>query len=65
MKLKVNGRDIEFDGKTVLDLVDHYRLDRGRVVVERNGKIVHRQDIERTLLEEGDSLELVRFVGGG
>ena len=65
MKLKVNGKDIDFDGKTVLDIVDHYRLDRTSVVVERNGQIVHRQDIEKTLLEEGDSLELVRFVGGG
>jgi thiamine biosynthesis protein ThiS len=35
------------------------------VVVELNRKIVRRPVLETTALTEGDTVELVHFVGGG
>ena len=35
------------------------------VAVERNGQIVPKADYEKVELQEEDSLEIVRFVGGG
>ena len=40
-------------------------LDPDLVVVERNGRILRRQDFDGTALEDGDELEIVHFVGGG
>ena len=36
-----------------------------RLAVERNGNIVPRARYGETVLEDGDVLEIVRFVGGG
>lgn len=65
MKIRVNGTAIDFDGATVRELLDRYRVTGGAVAVERNGAIVHREDYARQGLAEGDIIEIVRFVGGG
>ena len=39
--------------------------DSARLAVERNGDIVPRAQYGETVLEDGDVLEIVRFVGGG
>lgn len=65
MKIKVNDRDLDFNGSTVEKLIKTLFLEPGRVVVERNGNIVSRDKYGDTYLNEGDILEIVRFVGGG
>jgi len=40
-------------------------LDPRTVVVELNRQIVRRPALGATALEDGDSVELVHFVGGG
>jgi len=35
------------------------------VAVEYNGEILHRQNWEKTIIKEGDKLEVVTIVGGG
>lgn len=37
----------------------------GGVAVERNARVVRREELERTLLAPGDRVEIVRLVGGG
>lgn len=39
--------------------------DPGRIAVERNGDIVPKTRYGDTVLQDGDSLEVVSFVGGG
>ena len=46
-------------------LLDQLRLDSQQVVVERNRAIVPRQRFAEEFLAEGDTLEIVHFVGGG
>ena len=36
-----------------------------RIAVERNGEIVPRRTYGETVLQDGDVLEIVSFVGGG
>ncbi|MGH7559761.1 MAG: sulfur carrier protein ThiS [Gemmatimonadales bacterium] len=50
---------------TAAGLLEHLGLDSHTVVVEVNRRIVRRPDLERTSLANGDSVELVHFVGGG
>ena len=40
-------------------------FDFGRIAVERNGDIVPKGLYGQTVLRDGDTLEVVRFVGGG
>lgn len=66
MKIVINSeeRDLQ-DGLTVLTLLESLKLRPEATVVERNQVIVDRADYPTTRLADGDTLELVRFVGGG
>jgi thiamine biosynthesis protein ThiS len=49
----------------LLTLLEHLGLDPRTVVVELNREIVRRPNLGAASLSEGDSVELVHFVGGG
>jgi sulfur carrier protein len=54
------------DGKlTVSALLVSLGLDGRKVAVERNEEIVPRSRYAETLLQDGDALEIVHFIGGG
>lgn len=64
--MRVNGKDIEL--KRVMTLAEflaehNYRAEL--VAVERNGQIVPRTEFGAVVLQDGDELEIVSFVGGG
>ncbi|HBO69814.1 MAG TPA: thiamine biosynthesis protein ThiS [Deltaproteobacteria bacterium] len=62
----VNGeKRVVAPGATVLQLLRELSLPESRVAVERNLSIVRKAEYGETLLEEGDRLEIVTFVGGG
>ncbi len=63
--VKVNGVEVDIAGKTVTEYLATTNYDSGRIAVERNGDIVFKSQYDVTVLEEGDSLEIVSFVGGG
>jgi len=65
MKIKVNGREIVFYKFTIMDLISQYRMDPGKIVVEKNGEIVHRDQYSSEALKDDDIVEIARFVGGG
>jgi thiazole synthase len=52
-------------GMTIRDLADQLGLAPEKVAVERNLEIVPRSTIGGVMLEDGDELEIVHFVGGG
>jgi thiamine biosynthesis protein ThiS len=53
-------------GRTLGDLLREHELDPRMVVVERNREILRdRESFDRLVLENGDVLEIVHFVGGG
>ena len=66
MQITVNGDAREVaPGLTVRGLVEHLGLTEGPVAVERNREVVPRAEHVSTVLEPGDALEIVHFVGGG
>lgn len=66
MKLMINGNETELqDGLTVTGLLQSLRIDPGRVAVEVNMTIIKKCDLESHLLKDGDTVEIVNFVGGG
>jgi sulfur carrier protein len=52
-------------GLTVTQLLDELNLRPGRVVIELNRQILSRAAYGSAMLKDGDTLEIVQFVGGG
>ena len=66
MNIKINGDDREIaSGLSLAGLLEELQIRPARVVVERNRTIVARDAYGSTQLADGDTLEIVHFVGGG
>ena len=52
-------------GATVADLVATLGLGPRRIAVEVNRAIVPRAEYGSTILHDGDTIEVIHFVGGG
>ncbi|MBQ8185659.1 MAG: sulfur carrier protein ThiS [Clostridia bacterium] len=63
--VKVNGKELDIAGKTISEYLAGTDYDPKRIAVERNGEIVFKSEYDVTVLEDGDSVEIVSFVGGG
>jgi len=50
---------------SIEDLLKDLGHDGSRLVVELNSTIINKELYSATVLKEGDSLEMVRLVGGG
>ena len=63
--VKVNGTELDIVGKTLTEYLATTNYDMKRIAVERNGDIVPKATYAETVLKDGDSIEIVSFVGGG
>ena len=61
----LNGDQKRTDAPTIAELVRELDLAPEKVAVERNGEIVPRSTLDMVTLNDGDTLEIVHFVGGG
>lgn len=66
MRLTVNGEIIEkSNAGTVMELLDELQIEPFQVAVEVNVSIVRKADYSTFRLNDGDKVEIVKFVGGG
>ena len=66
IEIILNGEKREVPTSSSLeDLVSELRLERDRIAIELNLQIVTRHRWVEHLLQNGDRIELVHFVGGG
>lgn len=63
--VKINGEYQDTAGKTLTEYLSGTDYDPQRIAVERNGEIVPKAKYGVTVLAEGDTVEVVSFVGGG
>ncbi|MFN3713556.1 MAG: sulfur carrier protein ThiS [Alcanivoracaceae bacterium] len=64
MQLTVNGKLLEFSGRTIRDLLDLLDV-QGRLAVEVNAVIVPKSEHMQFELSDGDVIEIVHAIGGG
>lgn len=70
MRITVNGEEREVQPGTTLAMLvevlagEEMRDQRG-IAIERNLEIVPKSEHSATVIEEGDQIEVVQFVGGG
>ncbi|MGG4487928.1 sulfur carrier protein ThiS [Metabacillus idriensis] len=67
MTLKVNGSMVALQSsvRTVQDLLAFYKVSNKIVIVEHNSEIIAKEEYAKTVINDGDVLEIVHFVGGG
>jgi thiamine biosynthesis protein ThiS len=64
--LQVNGKLVELERATpLLDYLEKLGVNPRSIAVEHNGTIIDRASYEAVTLREGDTVEIVRMVGGG
>jgi len=67
--LKINGVEKQFPAgqlpSTIAELLEQLDINEATVVAEIDGKIIERINFAQTALCSDQSIELVRFVGGG
>jgi thiamine biosynthesis protein ThiS len=66
MNIIFNGKSHEIQAAiSIQELLDQLKLDCQQVVVEHNKSIIPRQRLDEVYLKDGDTLEVIHFVGGG
>ena len=63
--VKINGEELKVAGKSISEYLATTNYDSKRIAVERNGDIVPKAQYDKTMLCDGDVVEVVSFVGGG
>ena len=66
IRVRLNGKEREVPaGHTVRSLIESLELHPSLIVVELNREILARDDYATVSVTDGDTIELVHFVGGG
>ena len=66
MEITVNGHKKEFPSPlTVSGMLTELGINPRSVVVEKNLRIVNRDEMEHEVVLDGDTIEIIRLVGGG
>ena len=66
MTITVNGKQEVLNDKiTILEFIKFKGLNPDTVVVEHNYNIIKKEQWGNTMINSNDTLEIIRFVGGG
>ena len=64
--ITLNGDPLDVPGPlSVTELLKRLEIDARRVAVEHNLVIIKRTAFDGTIVNDGDTVEIVNFVGGG
>lgn len=61
----INGQPREVTASTAAELVDELGLPAPAVLVELNGKALHRSEWSTEAISDGDQIEILRVSAGG
>ena len=66
MKVIVNGQAHSVANPQTIDgLVQQLKLIPETLLIEHNGRALHRREWQRQAVQDGDKIELIRVVAGG
>jgi len=65
-KIQLNGNPYEINTETNLNqLLNKLKIQKTKVAIELNGVIVEKNKYQKVILNKGDKVEIVHFIGGG
>ncbi|MDR3326440.1 MAG: sulfur carrier protein ThiS [Rhodospirillaceae bacterium] len=66
MLVTINGKIHNFKTSLSLEaLLKEFGIDHSKVAIERNLEIVPKSTYDQIIINDGDKLEIVYFIGGG
>ena len=65
MKINLNGKKMESESQTLMDLVLEKGLDPNSLIAEVNFEVIRQEIWKDVSIKNGDNIELLSFVGGG
>jgi thiamine biosynthesis protein ThiS len=65
MKIILNGSAVNTESSDLASLVKSRGLESSSLVIEHNKNVVKQENWAATPVREGDTIELLNFVGGG
>ena len=66
MKIQLNGQDKQLSSaQSLKGLIENFCKQHNRIIAEVNGQIIKSPNWNDVVLNDGDVVELVSFVGGG
>jgi len=65
MKINLNGKKMESESQTLMDLVLEKGLDPNSLITEVNFEVIRQETWKDVSIKDGDNIELLSFVGGG
>ena len=65
-KIQLNGDPYEINnGSNLNELLNKLKIQKNKVAIEVNGEIVEKNKYPNLILNKGDKVEIVQFIGGG
>ena len=65
-KIQLNGNPYEINTETNINqLLNKLKIQKTKVAIELNGVIVEKNKYPKIILNKGDKVEIVHFIGGG
>ena len=65
-KIQLNGNPYKINTETNLNqLLNKLKIQKTKVAIELNGVIVEKNKYPKVILNKGDKVEIVHFIGGG
>ena len=65
-KIQLNGAPYEINkGTNLNELLNKLKIKINKVAIEINGMIIEKNKYSNLILNKGDKVEIVQFIGGG
>ena len=65
-KIQLNGTPYEIgNGINLNELLNKLKIHKNKVAIEVNGEIIEKNKYTKLILNKGDKVEVVQFIGGG
>ncbi len=65
LTILLNGVEEKTEDRNLSDLIISKKLKKDQIIIEVNGTIIKKDDLEKYLINNGDKIEIIRFMGGG
>ena len=65
MQIVLNGQQVQTEVRTLRELIVEKGIDPETIVAEVNLELIKKEHWQHYVLQDGDTVELLSFVGGG
>ncbi|MDC0375701.1 MAG: sulfur carrier protein ThiS [Pelagibacteraceae bacterium] len=66
IEIQLNGKPYSLsEGVNIDSLLEELSIPKGKVAIELNRKVLHKENYTKTVLKNNDQVEIVTFIGGG